>query len=178
MKSAVFAISTIVFAVFSPIGVLANDNAPEAFLQALEGEFRGRGEARIAVSRSEERISCRLDNSFDSSRQALDVVGTCATTQGKADVNGKLVLQDGEVVGSFLSPFRDSEITQSDSKFSEDRLVISTSMVSKSTGNLSRMRQIISRDEGGGFRSVFQKFDNASDAYQDTGYVEFSPVGN
>ncbi len=153
------------------------DETAETFLENLKGEFRGRGEAVIELSNRQERISCKLDNTLNDIAKSLDISGVCATTQGKASVNGKLEVINGEVKGSFLSPFSDSEITQSKSTYSEGKLVLSTSFVNKSTGNLSRMRQIVVSNDAGGFNSTFQKFDNAAGDYKDTGFVEFSPVG-
>lgn len=157
--------------------VKAEDTA-EKFLQALNGEFRGRGEAIIELSNRQERVSCKLDNAFNAEQQVLSIEGVCATTQGKAEVEGKLAMVDGKVIGSFLSPFKNSEITQEASEYDDGKLIISTSFVNKDTGNLSRMRQIVVSDSEGGFSSTFQKFDNSLGDYQDTGYVEFSPSGN
>ncbi len=153
-------------------------DSPEKFLEGLNGEFRGRGEAVIEISKSQERVSCKLDNAFNSEEKILSIVGVCATTQGKAKVDGKLSMVNGKVVGSFLSPFKNSEITQETSDYNDGKLIISTSFVNKDTGNLSRMRQIVVSNPEGGFNSTFQKFDNAAGGYKDTGFVEFSPSGN
>lgn len=150
----------------------------EKFLAELNGKFRGRGEAVLEVTQTQERVSCKVTNAFDSQAQILKVQGVCATTQGKANVEGKLSVVNGKVVGSFLSPFKNSEITQETSEYVEGKLVLSTSFVNKDTGNLSRMRQIVVGSPQGGFNSTFQKYDNASGGYKDTGYVEFSPVAN
>lgn len=156
--------------------VNAEENA-ENFLESLNGEFRGRGEAILELSNRQERVSCKLDNTFNSENKVLEIAGVCATTQGKAEVEGKLSMVNGKVVGSFLSPFKNSKITKETSNYDDGKLVISTAFVSNDTGNLTRMRQIVVNDEKGGFNSTFQKFDNASGAYKDTGYVEFSPAG-
>lgn len=154
------------------------EETPEKFLETLNGEFRGRGEAVLEITNQQERVSCKLDNNFSSEEQILSITGVCATTQGKAEVEGKLSVVDGEVVGSFLSPFKNSEITKETSYFADGKLVLSTSFVNKDTGNLNRMRQIVVSNPEGGFNSTFQKFDNAAGDYKDTGYVEFSPTGN
>ena len=155
----------------------AAEETPQAFLEGLNGKFRGRGEAIIELTNRQERVSCKLANTLADDTKVLSISGICATTQGKASVDGKLEVVDGKVVGSFLSPFNDSEITQSHSNFSDGKLVLSTSFVNKDTGNLSRTRQIVVSNESGGFNSTFQKFDNSAGDYKDTGYVEFSPVG-
>lgn len=163
--------------VFMSGNSIAGDS-PEKFLEALNGEFRGRGEAVIELSNRQERVSCKLENAFNSEQQVLNIVGVCATTQGKAKVDGKLSMVDGKVVGSFLSPFKNSDKTQETSNYDDGKLTISTSFVNKDTGSLSRMRQIVVSNPDGGFNSTFQKFDNAAGGYKDTGYVEFSPSGN
>lgn len=153
-------------------------DSPEKFLEGLNGEFRGRGEAIIELSNRQERVSCKLDNDFNSEQQILKIAGVCATTQGKANVDGQLSLVNGKVVGSFLSPFKDSQITKETSNYTNGKLTISTTLVNKNTGNLSRMRQIVVSNPEGGFNSTFQKFDNAAGNYKDTGFVAFSPAGN
>lgn len=159
------------------MGYAQAEETPKSFLERLDGSFRGRGEAVVELSNRQERISCKVDNRLNDQAIVLSISGVCATTQGKAKVDGKLELIDGKVVGSFISPFKNSEITQSSSDYKDGKLVLSTSFVNKDTGNLSRMRQIVESDQQGGFNSTFQKFDNATGNYKDTGYVEFSPVG-
>lgn len=171
-------IPTTLLASLASCGVSFAADSPEKFLEGLNGEYRGRGEAVIELSNRQERVSCKLENDFNSEQQILSIVGICATTQGKAKVDGKLSMVDGKVVGSFLSPFKNSEITQENSNYDDGKLTISTSFVNKDTGNLSRMRQIVVSNPEGGFNSTFQKFDNAAGDYKDTGYVEFSPSGN
>lgn len=160
-----------------PFGGALAEETPKTFLETLNGKFKGRGEAVIEISNSQERVSCKLDNALDNQSNILNVSGVCATTQGKASVDGKLEIKEGKVVGTFISPFKDSEITQSSSVYDSGKLVLSTSFVNKNTGNLSRMRQIVESNSKGGFNSTFQKYDNASKAYKDTGFVSFSPVG-
>ncbi|MGI9350317.1 MAG: hypothetical protein ACR2O3_02040 [Rhizobiaceae bacterium] len=165
----------VLFAMLSvvmPGNAFATDTALE-FVQQLEGKFRGKGEAVIPISQKVERVGCSVLNTFQVDTQTLVIHGKCATTQGKSNVKGSLQVTDDGVAGSFLSPFADSTITQSSSVFQEGRLIVSTSIVNNSTGNLSRLRQIISKNEEGGFTAVFQKFENASDTYHDSGTVVF-----
>ncbi len=159
-------------------GSVRAENTAEEFLEALNGEFRGRGEAVVELSNNLERVSCKLINAFDAEQKILSIEGVCATTQGKASVDGKLSMVDGKVVGSFLSPFEDSEIIEEISDYQDGKLILSSSFVNKDTGNLNRMRQIVVSSPEGGFNSTFQKFDNVAGDYKDTGYVKFSPSGN
>ena len=138
-----------------PGNAFATSTALE-FLQQLEGKFRGKGEAVIPISQKVERVGCSVENTFHADTQTLAIDGKCATTQGKSDVKGSLQVMDDGVEGSFLSPFADSTITQSSSVFQDGRLIVSTSIVNNSTGNLSRLRQIIAGNEEGGFTAIFQ----------------------
>ncbi|MEM9278701.1 MAG: hypothetical protein AAGA76_09010 [Pseudomonadota bacterium] len=161
-----------VFFAALPGVALAGDSAQE-FLQKLEGNFRGKGEAVIPVSQKVERVSCSVSNTFNAESNTLSIQGKCATTQGKSKVEGSLQVKDEKVEGSFLSPFSNSTITQSASDYHEGRLILSTSIVDNSSGNLSRLRQIISMTEDGGFVADFQKFENSSQSYKDRGSVVF-----
>lgn len=145
------------------------------FLQELEGNFKGSGEAIVGIARQTEKVNCRVSNVFDVDVSALSIKGRCATTQGKTNVEGQLQVKDGKVIGSFLSPNPNTEITKSSSQIVGDKLIISTSMVDKNTGNLSRMRQIVTTEDEGGFKSVFMRFDNAKGSYEETGSVDFAP---
>jgi len=44
-------------------------DSPEKFLEGLNGEYRGRGEAVIEISNRQERVSCKLENAFNSEQQ-------------------------------------------------------------------------------------------------------------
>jgi len=167
---------TIICSIFFVSQLHADENA-KAFLENLDGNFRGQGEAVTELSNRQERVSCRVENKLNTESSVLQISGVCATTQGKANVSGKLEIVNGKVVGSFISPFKDSQITQSSSNFQNGKLILSSSLINKSTGSLSRTRQIVQRGKEGGFNSTFQRFDNASGDYKNTGYVEFTPVG-
>ena len=171
------------------LAFIANASAEEAqasqtnggareFLESMVGEYRGRGEVLVGPARSQERVSCKLSNNFDAAALALAINGKCATTQGRVDVDGTLKMNDDKnIVGSFLSTSKDSEITQSSGSFSNGSLTLSMSMISKRTGDLSKTRQVVSRNSEGGFSSVFYKYDNASKSYLETGKVNFTPSG-
>lgn len=150
---------------------------PQAFLQALAGNFRGRGEVLVGTAKDMDRVSCRLSNSLEEGTFVLSVKGTCATTQGRVNVDGILKMDgDTGIVGSFISTNANSEVTKSISAYENGTLTLSLSMVHKQTGNLSRTRQVVVTDETGGFQTTFYRFENASDAYRQTGSVVFSPA--
>jgi len=151
--------------------------AAESFLASLSGDYRGRGQVVLPFKSDREPVSCRVSNNYNAGSKALQVKGNCATAQGRNNVSGKLSVKDRSVVGNFLSPFSSSQITKSSSSFSGGRLVVSTSLVNKNTGNLTRVRQIVTRSRSG-FISTFQRYDNASKAYKNTGTVRFTKAGS
>lgn len=143
------------------------------FLQALEGIYRGKGEAVMPVSQKTESLRCSLTNSFNLETKTLEIDGRCATVQGKSNVKGSLVVKDTEIVGSFISPFDDVTITQSTNEYTNGKLVVSTSFVDNKSGKLSKLRQVIKRKDDDVFEAVFLKFDNASSSYLENGSVVF-----
>ena len=158
----------------TPVDVFAGE--AEDFLQMLDGKFRGRGKVVFQNMTGEQPVSCRIENSYDEAQKVLSVTGNCASTQGKTVVKGQLEIVEGKIAGSFISPNAKSEITQSNGEIRGDELIVSTSFVNNDSGNLSRIRQIVvlPTEDGTGFMSKFQSYDNASKEYQDTGWVEFS----
>ncbi|MEM9329725.1 MAG: hypothetical protein AAGA53_00265 [Pseudomonadota bacterium] len=156
-----------------PLSHAYSADTADEFLKLLSGKFKGHGEAVIPVSKKVERVSCSVSNTLNDEALLLQIEGKCATTQGKSNVQGSLQVNETGIVGSFISPFANSTITQSASEFSDGRLILSTSIVNNNTGNLSRLRQIITLNEEGGFVAVFQKYENASGEYQDSGKVVF-----
>ena len=170
MKSAsALVVSMMLFA--SPAN--ASGLSPAEFLGSLSGVFQGKGEALISVTQETVRIQCKLDNSFDKAAEKLSISGICATTQGKRKIDGTLSVVEASIKGSFLSPSSDSEITKTSSVFENGQLVTYISVVNKTSGALTRIRQILSVGDKNSFTSRFQRFDNASDEYHDTGVVTF-----
>ena len=152
------------------------EQSPTEFLMALSGNFSGKGEALISVTQEQVRIQCKINNSFDANAGNLQIKGKCATTRGKRKIDGSLVIENQQIKGTFLSPSADSEITKTTSAFEEGHLVTYISFVNKTSGALTRIRQIVSTNGDGGFKSLFQRFDNASKTYRDTGVVHFNRI--
>lgn len=151
------------------------DNAPMDFLQSLDGKFRGRGVAVLPVSGREERVSCQLNNTFDENTKKLSIMGRCATTQGKMEVSGELLIKtDGNFEGVFISPSKDMELKESHINFADNALTISTTTYDKRMDKTSKAKQIVKLGEGGeGFSSEFELFDYAKNKYQSIGTLEF-----
>ena len=171
-KTAIYACALLCFTASTAFA----DSASE-FLGLLDGKFRGRGMAVLEFSEEEQRVSCRIENQFDEAKSELKISGECASTQGKTVVNGKLQVKDGEIVGSFISPFPNSELTTSNGVFSNGGLVVSATFVENDTGNLRRIRQIVSTPNESGFKSRIQSYDNETKAFKDAGSMEFSRTG-
>jgi hypothetical protein len=144
------------------------------FLKAMDGKYRGRGKVTLVTSNKEERVSCRIENSFDNQNQQLVMSGECATTLGKTSVQGTLTFLDGAITGSFIAPFPDSELTDSNSEFIEDKLIIITAFMNNESGETWRIRQTVSASDDGGFQSLFQNYDPITKVYEDTGEMNFT----
>ena len=73
------------------------------FLKSLEGDYAGRGNARIIGDKSQ-RIACKISSVFDDSVSKLIVTGECAGTQGKGTINGAITAMNDQLDGSFCHP--------------------------------------------------------------------------
>lgn len=145
-----------------------------AFLRQLQGSYRGRGVALIPGRPKEERVICQLTNQFEEEGSALVVEGECASTMGKTRVEGRLAQEGERVTGSLMNALKGSTMTRSRGVFSEDgALVVFSSFVNNSSGNLTRTRQVIRKEEAG-FAADFYTFDNASGDYEPVGSIAFS----
>ncbi len=145
-----------------------------AFLRQMQGTYRGRGVALIPGRPKEEKVICQLTNQFDEEGSALVVEGECASTMGKTRVEGRLAQEGERVTGSLINALKGSTMTKSRGVFSEDgALVVFSSFVNNSSGNLTRTRQVIRKEEAG-FAADFYTFDNATGEYEPVGSIAFA----
>ena len=144
-----------------------------AFLKSLEGGWRGSGVAKLPGRESEERISCRVTNDYDGNANELSINGTCATTQAKSTVNGKLNFSGNEVTGALMGSFDGSRMTKSTGKVNGNELVVSANFVDNATGALWRSRQVV-RKTGKGFSADFYTYENAKGEFVKSGSIQFS----
>ncbi len=172
MKKVILALC--ITAMMGTSNAVASDASMD-FLKSLDGKFRGRGIAVLPVSGREERVSCQLDNVLDEESQKLSITGRCATTQGKMEVSGELLIKsDGNFDGIFISPSKDMELKESIISFTENALTISTTTLDKRNGKTSKAKQIVNLDEAGsGFSSVFEYFNATKNEYQSLGTLKF-----
>jgi hypothetical protein len=157
-------------AVMWPLSVRADAGA---FLQSIEGSWRGRGTAKIPGRENAERITCQVDNQFLEADKALEISGNCATTQSKSGVSGRLSYSGDSISGALIGNFEGSTITKSEGNYAGDELVVSTNFVDNTTGNLTRSRQVI-RKTGPGFEAEFYTFDNRQGKFVKSGSIRFS----
>lgn len=143
------------------------------FLSGLEGKFRGRGMAKILNRDKAEPVSCKVSNSYDAAKSSLQVVGDCASSQGKSKVSGNISHSGDAVSGAFIGNIEGSTVTGSRGSVSAGRLVINSNLVDNATGNLTRTRQVI-RKEGAGFVAEFYSYDNKSAKYELNGTMNFT----
>ena len=144
------------------------------FLAHLNGKFRGEGSTTLDGSDQVQKVKCRLDNVFDDETSELSVSGKCAASSGSTSIRGSLSVEDNRVKGSLFSPFPNAELTKSETKFSNNTLIINASFVDKQRSNLIKTSQKISRQSSGGFKTEFSRFDNSSGKYVKVGSVEFT----
>jgi hypothetical protein len=162
--------SLLVAATFSPHAAMADAGA---FLQSIEGSWRGRGTAMIPGRRNAERVICQLENAFLATDSALEINGNCATTQSKSSVSGRITFSGDSVSGSIIGNMDGATITKSEGSFSDDELVVSTNFLNNATGDLTRSRQVLRKTEPG-FEAEFYTFDNRQGKFLKTGSIRFS----
>ena len=138
---------------------IANSENLTAFLENLDGSYKGRGKASVSPAADPQKIVCRVVNSFMADTSTLHLEGDCATTQGKVKIDAEFSVVGGKFQGSFLAPIANSKVTKSNGILVDGNLVVSTSYVNNGSGGLTRVRQIISPKESGGFHAKFLKFD-------------------
>ncbi|MGI9399915.1 MAG: hypothetical protein ACR2O0_01560 [Rhizobiaceae bacterium] len=155
---------------FGPGAALADAGQ---FLKSLEGGWRGSGVAKLPGRETEERISCRVNNAYSNSSNELSVNGTCATTQFKSSVQGKLNHDGNDVTGALMGSFDGARMTKSTGTVKGNQLVVSANFVDNATGALWRSRQIV-RTTGKGFSADFYTYENASGKYVKSGSIKFS----
>ncbi len=157
---------------FLPSLVLA-ETASE-FLRSMEGNYSGRGNA-VLIGDDTAKIACKIQNSYDAAAFKLVVTGECASTKGKGKVNGGIIALNNAVQGTFVAPRKGMEITQSFGSFKDGKMQLSTSMVDSEAGKLVKVRQVISRTDGG-FEAEFFTFDNGTKAYEPSGMIKLKKL--
>lgn len=145
------------------------------FLKSLEGDYAGRGNARLIGDKSQ-RIACKISSVFDDSASKLVVSGECAGTQGKGTINGAITAMNDQLDGSFVSPRKGMTVTQSSGQLEGETLQLSTSMVDENAGRLVRIRQVISKTEDG-IDARFFTFDNGTNSYEPSGQIQLNKAG-
>lgn len=161
------------FAVFLAVSPNYAQADAGTFLKSLEGGWRGSGVARIPGRETEERISCRVTNAYSDSSNELSINGSCATTQFKSSVQGKLSHSGNDVTGALMGSFDGSRMTKSTGTVSGNKLVVSANFVDNATGALWRSRQVV-RKTGKGFSADFYTFENSKGKYVKSGTIRFS----
>lgn len=154
-------------------GAIAQDDASN-FLANMEGEFRGKGTTHVALTKSQERVNCKLKNSFNAESGELQINGRCATAQGHAKVKGALTAANGSIAGSFLSPQIGKSVTRSNGKFENGELVLQLEMTDNMTGKKSQYVQIIRGVGGAAFETTLGKYDPSRGGYVQQGHITFA----
>ena len=151
----------------------ANAQGVSEFFSSLQGDFRGRGKAIPEGGSKPVSISCRLSNNYSSGGGKLDVSGSCASTQGKTDVQGSMKHNGNRVSGAFISPFTEMTLTSSKGTYADGKLDVISSFTVNQTGELRRLRQVIKKSASG-FRADFYSYENATRKYKAVGSIQFN----
>lgn len=158
------------FAFAVPVSANAD---PGSFLKSLEGEWRGSGLYRFEGRRTDERIRCRVTNTYDAATQRLSLTGSCATAQLKNSVEGYLTEDGGKVSGALLGTLDGSRMTKSTGSVKGNQLVVLANFVDNATGTLYRSQQVIRRT-GKGFEADFYWYDNKLGKFAKSGSIDFT----
>lgn len=164
--------ATMALATFFYAGNVAHAADVSAFLQGLDGKFRGRGKATYAGGKKTVKVSCQIANKVSADKSKLKISGVCATTQGKASVKGELRFRGSKVSGAFFSPGVRMKLTKSSGSIKGNQLVIVSYFIDTGSGALTRIKQIVKRGKGG-FSSRVLTYDNASKKYKQSGSIKF-----
>lgn len=135
-----------------------------AFLESLQGKWRGSGTVRTPRGR-QVRARCGLTNSWADNLRRLTLSGRCASTQGARAVRGSLTAsKDGDAIsGSAFGSVAGARVVSTSSRYSRNRITITSRVVDTRVGRTARTRTVItggrsrftanvSVDEGSGFK--------------------------
>jgi hypothetical protein len=165
---AIAIMASFVIAVVGP----ANADAG-SFLKSLAGEWRGSGLYRFEGRQTDERISCRVTNTYNAAAQRLELNGKCATAQIKNSIQGYLTEDGGNVSGALMGTLDGSRMTKSTGSVKGNQLVVLAYFVDNATGTLYRSQQVIRRT-GKGFEVDFYWYDNKLGKFAKTGNIKFT----
>ena len=141
----------------------AHANA-SSFLESLKGKWRGTGTVRTQRGRTV-RARCGLTNSWADNMRRLTLSGRCASTQGARPVRGSLTAsRNGSAIsGSAFGSVAGARVVSTSSRYSGNRITITSRVVDTRVGRTARTRTVISGnrnrftatvsvDEGAGFK--------------------------
>lgn len=160
---------TLATAVFLALPTLANADGATDFLKSLEGDYAGRGKAML-IGEKADKIACKISNTFDEAENMLVLDGECASTKGKDKIKGGVTTVNNTFEGAFVSPRNGMTITQNSGRFAGGKMILSVSMIEKSSGRLVRIQQIISKS-GQNIQAKFLTYDNATSTYKESGDI-------
>jgi len=163
-----FKVSSIVLALSIPS--LSHAETAADFLESLEGNYSGRGQA-VVLGEDVDKVACKINGRFDKGSAKLTLTGECASTKGKATVNGGISANKNTLKGAFVSPRQGVRVTQSSGTFRNGRIQLSASMMDDKVGRLIKVRQVISKSKSG-INAQFFTYDNATKKYKSSGTIK------
>ncbi|MGI9399649.1 MAG: hypothetical protein ACR2O0_00210 [Rhizobiaceae bacterium] len=171
MKRTILATTILALSVISVPSLAIADAG--SFLKSLEGEWRGRGLYRFEGRNTDERLNCRVTNTYNEAAERLSLKGDCATAQFKNSIQGQLAKDGNNVSGAMMGTLDGSRMTKSMGSIKGNQLVVQAYFVDNATGTLYRSQQII-RKTGKGFEADFYWYDNKLGKFTKSGNVKFT----
>jgi hypothetical protein len=144
-----------------------------SFLKSLEGNWRGTGFYRFEGRQTDEKLICRVTNTYNATNQRLDVTGDCATAQLKSSLSGYLMEDGDKISGALMGTLDGSRLTKSTGSIKGNQLVVLANFVDNATGTLYRSQQVVRRT-GKGFEADFYWFDNKLGKFAKSGTIKFT----
>lgn len=160
----------LVFAIAMP--QLAAAETTTEFLKSLTGNYAGRGVASVFGTEND-KIACKIANSYDDGAKRLSLTGECASAQGKGAVNGGVSVKGDRLSGTFVTPRKNLKLTKSSGRIVNGEMVLTASLFDEKAGKLVRLQQVVSKTPQG-IQAVFYKYDNKSGQYERSGSLKLN----
>lgn len=147
-----------------PASVTAEADSGRAFLEALAGDWRGTGDAKINPMAATTRITCKLTAVFDPAQSILSNSGRCGTTQGSQEVEGSLAAVGDTLKGEFIAGVETDKFRKQTLRLVDDRLVVEAEMDNEQGGKVHRLRTVLTKPTDGAFvvQNQFYDWDKAT----------------
>ncbi|MEM7303653.1 MAG: DUF1579 family protein [Pseudomonadota bacterium] len=117
----------------------------KAFLEKMQGKWRGRGKVKATPTAKSRRVNCTITGTLNEGTRKLENAGLCATAQGRQRVSGSIGYSaDGsKIAGVFFRQSGDVQVTKSRGTVSGNTLLLTSTLVGARAGRLVRTRTTV-----------------------------------